>query len=75
MKKIEVGIYTEFIKLQQILKLAGFIDQGSDARFYINEKKVKVNGVVAIERGKKIRVGDSVELEGIGIIKVIEEEK
>ena len=66
-----VEIKTEFIKLQQVLKLASIIDTGSDAKYYISEGMVKVNGVVATERGKKIRNGDIVEVSGRGSVKVI----
>lgn len=58
----KVYIHTEFIKLQQVLKLAGLIDQGSDVKYFLSQGKVLVNGEVATERGKKIRHGDIVEL-------------
>ena len=31
----KVYIHTEFIKLQQVLKLAGLIDQGSDVKYFL----------------------------------------
>ncbi len=71
----EVGINTEFIKLQQILKLAGIIGQGSDARALIAEGLVYVNGEQALERGKKIRPNDVVEVKGLGAVKIISEEE
>ena len=49
----KVYIHTEFIKLQQVLKLAGLIDQGSDVKYYLAEKMVYVNNELATERGKK----------------------
>ena len=61
----KVYIHTEFIKLQQVLKLAGLIDQG-----FLSQGKVLVNGEVATERGKKIRHGDIVELKGVGSVEV-----
>lgn len=69
----QVTIQTEFIKLQQVLKLAGLVDQGSDVKVYLAEGKVKVNGEMATERGKKIRPGDRVELVGVGEIQVVAE--
>lgn len=69
----EVGIHTEFIKLQQVLKLGGIIGQGSDARALIAEGLVYVNGVQALERGKKIRPNDIVEVKGFDSLKVISE--
>lgn len=67
----EVEIQTEFIKLQQVLKLAGIIGQGSDARALIAEGLVYVNGEQALERGKKIRPNDVVEVKELGSVKVI----
>lgn len=70
----KVFIHTEYIKLQQVLKLAGLIDQGSDVKYYLAEGMVTVNGAVVSERGKKIRPGDIVELKGIGSVTVAAEE-
>lgn len=70
----QVFIHTEYIKLQQALKLAGLIDQGSDVKYYLAEGMVTVNGAVVSERGKKIRPGDIVELKGIGRFTVAAEE-
>ncbi|WP_352399800.1 RNA-binding S4 domain-containing protein [Anaerotignum sp.] len=67
----EVVIHTEFIKLQQILKLAGLVGQGSDVKVLISEGLVYVNGEQALERGKKIRANDIVEVKGFGSIKVV----
>lgn len=66
----KVYIHTEFIKLQQVLKLAGLIDQGSDVKYYLSENMVYVNNELATERGKKIRHGDIVELKGVGSVEV-----
>ncbi|WP_317855068.1 RNA-binding S4 domain-containing protein [Chakrabartyella piscis] len=68
-----VAIHTEFIKLQQILKLGGLVGQGSDVKILLAEGVIYVNGVVATERGKKIRVGDVVEYKGVGSITVVGE--
>lgn len=70
----QITISTEYIKLQQLLKLAGMVDQGSDAKIFILEGKIKVNDVIATERGKKIRPGDIVQVEGMGKLEVIIEE-
>lgn len=70
----KIFIHTEFIKLQQALKLAGLVDQGSDVKFYLSEGMVTVNGEVATERGKKIRSGDVIELKGVGSVEVTAEE-
>ena len=66
----KVYIHTEFIKLQQVLKLAGLVDQGSDVKYYLSDGMVYVNGQQATERGKKIRHGDIVEVKGVGRVEV-----
>ena len=66
----KVYIHTEFIKLQQVLKLAGLIDQGSDVKYYLSQGLVYVNNEQASERGKKIRHGDIVEVKGVGVVEV-----
>lgn len=67
----EVEISTEFIKLQQVVKLAGLIGQGSDIKILIADGLIYVNGKQAFERGKKIHPNDVVEVKGFGTIKVI----
>lgn len=59
-----VKISTEYIKLDQLLKFAGAAAIGSEAKTLIAEGKVKVNGEVCTMRGKKIRSGDVVSLNG-----------
>ena len=66
----KVYIHTEFIKLQQVLKLAGLIDQGSDVKYYLAKNMVYVNNELATERGKKIRHGAIVEVKGVGSVEV-----
>lgn len=72
MKKIP--IHTEYIKLSQLLKLANLIDQGSDTKWYLSQGKIKLNGEIVTERGKKIHPGDKVEVLGQDIVLVTKEE-
>lgn len=58
-------ITTEFIKLQDLLKFANMVSTGGEAKIIIQEGEVKVNGEVCTMRGKKIRPGDVVELDGV----------
>lgn len=58
-----IKIKDEFIKLGQLLKLAGFCDSGVDAKFVIQDGLVNVNGEVETQRGKKLHDGDIVEFE------------
>lgn len=70
----QIRIHTEYIKLQQALKLAGLVDQGSDVKVYLAEGMVTVNGAAVSERGKKLRPGDVAEVKGIGSVEILAEE-
>lgn len=72
MKKIKIR--TEYIKLQQLLKLANVVSQGSDAKIFIAEGLIKVNGETACQRGKKLYPGDKVEYTESGEIFQVESE-
>lgn len=60
----EVKIATEYIKLEQMMKLSGIVASGSDAKMLIADGAVMVNGTVELQRGKKLRLGDQVLFEG-----------
>ena len=64
MQKEHVQISTEFIKLDSLLKFAGVVGTGGEAKEAIQCGDVTVNGEVCTMRGKKIRPGDVVELGG-----------
>ena len=55
-----ITITTEFIKLQDLLKLAGAASTGGEAKNIIQDGLVSVNGEVCTQRGKKIRPVDTV---------------
>lgn len=60
-KKSEVvEISTEFIRLDAFLKFVNIASTGGEAKIYITEGNVKVNGEICKQRGKKIRAGDIV---------------
>lgn len=67
----QIKLREEYIKLGQALKAAGLADTGVDAKNEILDGKVKVNGAVELQRGKKLHDGDMVEYNGeqIQIIK------
>lgn len=64
----EVFIRDEFIKLGQLLKFAGLVGSGTDAKFVIQEGLVKLNDQVVYERGKKCYDGDIIEFEGEKVV-------
>ena len=60
----EITIKDDFIKLGQALKLAELAGSGVDAKFMIEDGIVSVNGKVELRRGRQVRPGDVIELEG-----------
>ena len=60
----QIKLREEYIKLGQALKAAGLVDSGVDAKNEILDGLVKVNGVVEVQRGKKLHDGDVVEFNG-----------
>ena len=65
---MEVTIRDDFIKLGQVLKLASVVQDGVEAKYEIQEGKVKVNGEVDLRRGRKIYPGDVVSFGDAEII-------
>ena len=60
----EISINTEFIKLDAFLKFAGCVGTGGEAKVYIADGRVSVNGENCTMRGKKLRGGDTVTFAG-----------
>jgi len=61
---VKIEINTEFIKLDSFLKFSGAVTLGSEAKFFIQNEEVKVNGQIETQRGKKLYNGDEVEFQG-----------
>lgn len=59
-----IQINTEFIKLDSLLKFAGMVETGGEAKELIQTGQVKLNGEVCTMRGKKCVPGDEIELDG-----------
>jgi len=59
-----VAIHTEFIKLQDFLKFCDAVGSGGMAKNLVQDGQVSVNGEICTMRGKKLRPGDIVELDG-----------
>lgn len=59
----EIKINTDFIKLDAFLKWAGIAVMGSEAKFYIQNGEVKVNGEIEIRRGRKLISGDTIKFQ------------
>lgn len=55
---IPVVIGTEYIKLQDAMKLANIVHSGGEAKVLIQEGQVSVNGESCTMRGRKLYPGD-----------------
>jgi ribosome-associated protein len=60
----EVEITGNSIRLGQLLKLAGIIDSGAEAKSFLAEHEVKVNGEPDQRRGRQVWRGDVVATTG-----------
>lgn len=68
MKEIKIFIKEDFIKLDSALKLGNLVATGGHAKFVIQGGEVLVNGEVCLMRGKKLKIGDTAEFDGVKLI-------
>ena len=64
MNTTTISIRTEFIRMDALLKLAGLVMPGGEAKPVIQGGEVTFNGEVCTMRGKKVRAGDVVGFDG-----------
>ena len=57
-------ITTEFITLQQFLKMNDIISSGGEANYFVKENEILVNGEKEDRRGRKLYPGDEVKVNG-----------
>ncbi|XEC95017.1 S4 domain-containing protein YaaA [Paenibacillus tarimensis] len=62
----EITIKTEYIALGQFLKLSECIDSGGQAKMFLQEHEVIINGEPDQRRGRKLYAGDRIDIEGYG---------
>lgn len=70
----DIPIQTEFIRLQDALKLSGAAETGGQAKVAVQSGLVKVNGETCAMRGKKLRPGDTAQYKNI-ICRITAEEE
>lgn len=58
----EIKLKTPYITLGQLLKIADEISSGGQAKWYLTEYEVLVNGERDERRGRKLYPGDEVKL-------------
>ena len=68
-----IGIQEEYITLAQLLKMAGIIGSGGEAKYYLMDTPVIVNGEPEQRRGKKLRPGDVIITPGAAPIRIVPE--
>lgn len=59
----DIEIRGEMIRLGQLLKLAGVVDGGGEAKALLAEEGVTVNGEAEARRGRQLHPGDVI---GVG---------
>lgn len=68
MKTNKIKIDSEYIKLQDLLKLGGVVDTGGMAKMLIQNGEVSVNGEICTMRGKKMRKGDTAVFDNLTLV-------
>jgi ribosome-associated protein len=58
----EIPIRGETIRLGQLLKLAGIVDSGSEARALLAAAPAWINGQRESRRGRQLHAGDTVRI-------------
>ena len=59
-----ITITTEYIRLQDLMKLSNMVSSGGEAKQLIQDGQVLVNGEPCLQRGRKLRPGDEVSYGG-----------
>ena len=62
-KSIKLRKDEPFITLGILLKITGIIDTGGQAKFFLSENTVLVNGEEENRRGRKLYHGDSIQVQ------------
>ena len=75
MKQQAVPINTEYIQIDQLLKLEGVIETGGQVKGLINDQVITLNGNMVTEKRKKCRVGDIIGVEGLDVEFIVTKEE
>ncbi|GAX88721.1 S4 domain-containing protein YaaA [Effusibacillus lacus] len=60
----EVEVTSDEITLGQLLKYADIVGSGGEVKVFLREERILVNGEPENRRGRKLRPGDRIEIEG-----------
>ena len=64
---MEYKLFEEFITLQALLKELGIINSGGAIKSFLADHLVYFNGELENRRGKKVRIGDSIDIPDLKI--------
>ena len=64
MEKFQLRAGEDFIRLGQVLKAAGFVESGAEAKEVIQDGLVSVNGETETRRGRMLHKGDIASYDG-----------
>jgi ribosome-associated protein len=67
MQKIEFELTSEFVEVNQLLKLAGLVDSGGAGKNLVASGVVKIDGKQELRKTAKIRTGQVVTLGDVEI--------
>ena len=74
MSEIKFPLTTEYIDLLQLLKATSIVMSGGEAKMFVDDGFVLVNGEPESRRRRKLRVGDVVLFDGQISIELIKSE-
>ncbi len=60
---MKIKIEDEFVTLGQFLKLADLISSGGEAKLFLRQNDVSVNGEKEDRRGRKLYLGDRIKVD------------
>ena len=67
----EIRIDSEFVTLGQLLKMTDAISSGGMAKWFLQEYEVYVNEELEDRRGRKLYIGDEVDIPGEGRFEIV----
>ena len=67
-KFAEIKIKSEYIELGQFLKFVDIVQSGGEAKAFLTNNDVLINGEIDVRRGRKLRPGDKIEVNGNGYL-------
>ena len=59
-KVLDIHIESEFIKLEQFLKLIDLVSSGGEAKLFIIDNDILVNNILEKRRGRKLYKDDQI---------------